>query len=104
VQVFGLDAFRSTVGHGIALAERAESLLRARRGWEVVTPAQLSDRLLHARRRGRFPRLGRDGAGRYAAPSTTVLRGQTVLRLSTTNPRTTFEEIEETIERMERVV
>jgi hypothetical protein len=32
----------------------------------------------------------------YAAPSTTVLRGQTVLRLCTTNPRRTFEEIEET--------
>ena len=42
----------------------------------------------------------RDG---YAAPSTTVLRGQTVLRLCTINPRTTFDEIEETIERMERV-
>ena len=41
----------------------------------------------------------RDG---YAAPSTTVLRGRTVLRLCTINPRTTFEEIEATIERMER--
>ena len=38
----------------------------------------------------------------WAAPSTTVLRGQTVLRLCTINPRTTFSEIEETIERMER--
>ena len=46
------------------------------------------------------PRRCCDG---YAAPSTTVLRGETVLRLCTINPRTTFEEIEETIERMERV-
>ena len=38
----------------------------------------------------------------WAAPSTTVLRGQTVLRLCTINPRTTFSEIEETIERMQR--
>ena len=38
----------------------------------------------------------------YAAPSTTVLRGRTVLRLCTINPRTTFEDIEATIERMER--
>jgi hypothetical protein len=41
----------------------------------------------------------RDG---YAAPSTTVVGGRVVLRLCTINPRTTFEEIEETIRRMER--
>ena len=39
----------------------------------------------------------------YAAPSTTVLRGRVVLRLCTINPRTTFEDIEATIERMERI-
>ena len=41
VQVFGLDAFRAAVAHGIALAEHAEAVLRARPGWEIVTPAQL---------------------------------------------------------------
>ncbi len=103
VQVFGLDAFRDAVAHGIALAEHAEALLRSRPGWEVVTPAQLGIVC--------FTRVGDDDsrvsaatvADGYAAPSTTVLRGETVLRLCTINPRTTFEEIEETIERMERV-
>jgi hypothetical protein len=42
----------------------------------------------------------RDG---FAAPSTTVLGGRAVLRLCTINPRTTFEDVERTIERMESV-
>ena len=41
VEVFGLAAFRYAVAHGIALAEHAEAVLRARPGWEIVTPAQL---------------------------------------------------------------
>ena len=102
VQVFGLDAFRSAVGHGIALAEHAESVLRARPGWEIVTPASLGIVC--------FTRVGADDsaieramvAEGYAAPSTTVLKGATALRFCTINPRTTFEEIEETIVRMER--
>lgn len=103
VQVFGLDAFRDAVAHGIALAEHAEEVLRARPGWEVVTPASLGIVC--------FTRVGADDsaisaatvADGYAAPSTTVLRGQTVLRLCTINPRTTFDEIDETIARMERL-
>ncbi len=102
VQVFGLDAFRSAVGHGIALAEHAEGLLRSRPGWEIVTPASLGIVC--------FTRVGADDsaieramvAEGYASPSTTVLKGATVLRFCTINPRTTFEEIEETIVRMER--
>ena len=103
VNVFGLDAFRAAVAHGIALAEHAEAVLRERRGWEIVTPASLGIVC--------FTRVGADDSvvsaetvlDGYAAPSTTVLRGQTVLRLCTINPRTTFDEIEETIRRMERV-
>ena len=39
----------------------------------------------------------------FAAPSTTELAGRVALRLCTINPRTTFEDIERTIERMESV-
>jgi len=103
VHVFGTDAFREAVAHGIALAEHAEAVLRSRPGWEVVTPASLGIVC--------FTRAGVDDSAvsaqmvseGYAASSTTVLRGQTVLRLCTINPRTTFAEIEETIDRMERV-
>ena len=102
VEVFGLSAFRDAIAHGIALAEHAEAVLRARPGWEIVTPAQLGI-VCFARDGGNESQLSastvNDG---YAAPSTTVLRGRTVLRLCTINPRTTFEDIEATIERMER--
>jgi glutamate/tyrosine decarboxylase-like PLP-dependent enzyme len=92
------------IEHGIALAEHAETLLRARPGWEILSPAQLA--IVCSRREGDdalqtaiAEAMVRDG---YAVPSTTVLRGRTVLRLCTINPRTTFDEIEETILRMER--
>ena len=103
VRVFGVAAFRDAVARGIALAEHAESVLRARPGWEVVTPAQLAIVC--------FRRDGDDGeqtriaeamvADGFAAPSTTELAGRVVLRLCTINPRTTFEDVERTIERME---
>ena len=102
VQVFGLAAFRDAVAHGLALAEHAEAVLRARPGWEIVTPAQLGI-VCFAREGGDESRISAETVSDgYAAPSTTVLRGRTVLRLCTINPRTTFEEIEATIERMER--
>jgi glutamate/tyrosine decarboxylase-like PLP-dependent enzyme len=105
VRVFGVAAFREAVTRGIALAEHAESLLRSRPGWEVVTPAQLAIVC--------FRRDGDDGeqtriaeamvADGFAAPSTTELAGRVVLRLCTINPRTTFEDVERTVERMETV-
>jgi aromatic-L-amino-acid/L-tryptophan decarboxylase len=103
VQVFGLAAFRDAVDHGIALAEHAEALLRERPAWEVVSPARLA--VVCFRHRGDdalqdriAAAMVRDG---YAAPSTTELGGRVVLRLCTINPRTSFEEIARTIERME---
>jgi glutamate/tyrosine decarboxylase-like PLP-dependent enzyme len=102
IRVFGLAAFREAIGHGIALAEHAEAVLRARPGWEVVTPAQLA--IVCFRRSGDdalqsriVAAMVRDG---FAAPSTTEVGGRVVLRLCTINPRTTFEDVERTIERM----
>jgi aromatic-L-amino-acid decarboxylase len=104
LRVFGLDAFRSAIEHGIDLAEHAEATLRARDGWEISTPAQLG--IVTFRRDGDDARqtaiaaaMVREG---YAAPSTTVVRRRVALRLCTINPRTTRGEIEETIRRMER--
>jgi aromatic-L-amino-acid decarboxylase len=39
----------------------------------------------------------------YAAPSSTLVDGRTVIRLCTINPRTTFADVETTIERLERL-
>ena len=103
IRIFGLAAFREAVAHGIALAEHAEALLRSRPGWEVVSPAQLA--IVCFRREGDDAHqtaiaeaMVRDG---FAAPSTTVLGGRVALRLCTINPRTTFDDIERTVERME---
>jgi glutamate/tyrosine decarboxylase-like PLP-dependent enzyme len=105
IRVFGLAAFRDAIAHGIALAEHAESLLRERPGWEVVSPAQLA--VVCFRRDGDDERqtaiaeaMTADG---FAAPSTTELDGRVALRLCTINPRTTHADIEATIERMEAV-
>ena len=105
IQVFGLAAFRAAVARGIELAEHAEALLRARDGWEVVSPAQLAI-VCFRRVPGDDERQTRLAAAMvadgFAAPSTTEVGGRVALRLCTINPRTTPEEIEETIRRMER--
>jgi aromatic-L-amino-acid decarboxylase len=105
IRVFGLAAFRDAVARGIALAEHAEALLRARPGWEVVTPAQLA--IVCFRRDGDDALQSRIAdamvAGGYAAPSTTEIGGRVVLRMCTINPRTTEEDIETTIDRMEAI-
>ena len=104
LRVFGLDAFVAAIEHTIALAEHAERLLRARPGWEVVAPASLA--VVCFRRAGhddaRTDALVRAAvADGFAAPSTTILDGRVVARLCTINPRTTFADIERTIERLE---
>ena len=49
VEVFGLDAFRDAVAHGIALAEHAEAVLRARGRLGDRHAGAARDRLLRAR-------------------------------------------------------
>jgi aromatic-L-amino-acid/L-tryptophan decarboxylase len=103
LRVFGLAAFRDAIAHGIALAEHAEARLRERPGWEVVSPAQLA--IVCFRRDGDDERQTRIAeamvADGFAAPSTTEVDGRVALRLCTINPRTTFADIDATIDRME---
>ena len=103
LRTFGLAAFRDAIAHGIALAEHAEALLRERPGWEVVSPAQLA--IVCFRRDGDDELQTRLSAAMvadgFAAPSTTEVDGRVALRLCTINPRTTFNEIEETIWRLD---
>jgi aromatic-L-amino-acid/L-tryptophan decarboxylase len=86
--------------------------LRRRDGWEVVSRAQLG--IVCFRRVA--ARVGAEDLDRmndelvraavadgYAAPSSTVLDGRTAIRLCTINPRTTFADIDTTIERLERL-
>src|SRR4051794_997922 len=83
IEVFGLAAFREAVARGIALAEHAEALLRARPGWEVVSAAQLA--IVCFRRQGDDALQTRIAAATaadgFALPSTTELGGRVVLRM-----------------------
>jgi len=108
IQTFGMGAFREGVAHGLALAREAERALRARAGWEIVTPAQRA--LVTFRPRGESPRHADALAERvsarmyddgYAVMSSTRVEDRPVLRLCTINPHTRVEDLHGVIERLD---
>ena len=104
-KVFGVEAFRRAVAWGIEQAEIAEARLRESPLWEITTAAQLGVVTFRSTagddgfQRKLIDRLAADG---FAFLSSTTLRGRTVLRLCTINPRTTARDIHDTIDRLER--
>src|SRR5256885_3554450 len=104
LQTFGVAAFRQAITRGFELAEVAERELRARKSWEILSPAQMATVCF---RFGKSDELQsqlidammRDG---YALLTSTELRGAVSLRLCTINPRTTEEDIIETINRLDK--
>ena len=110
LKVFGLEAFRRGIARGISLAELAEEALRTLPYWEIVTPGQLgvltfryvptgwSAEEVDTLNLGLVQEMIEDG---FAMVSSTVLRGRTVLRICTNNPRTTEVDIRETIQRLD---
>ena len=105
-KVFGLEAFREAVAWGIRLAEIAEDRLRESGRWKIVTPAHLA--VVSFRLAGGNDALHRQLveqtlADGFAMLSSTVLNGRTALRLCTINPRTTEDDIRDTIARLEQL-
>jgi len=104
LQTFGLSAFREAITRGFALAEIAERELRARPGWEILSPAQMATVCF---RFGNSEDLQtqlveimmRDG---FALLTSTTLRGVASLRLCTINPRTTEQDIVDTVARLDK--
>jgi glutamate/tyrosine decarboxylase-like PLP-dependent enzyme len=104
LQTFGVAAFRQAITRGFELAELAERELRARKGWEILSPAQMATVCF---RFGKSDELQtqlvdammKDG---YALLTSTELRGAVSLRLCTINPRTTEEDIIETVKRLDK--
>ena len=100
IQYFGFAAFRAAVDRGFSLAELAERTVRQMPDWEVVTPAEMG--IVSFRRRGApetfyhalHTAMLADG---YAFLSSTILNGQTALRMCTINPRTTEADIVDTL-------
>jgi glutamate/tyrosine decarboxylase-like PLP-dependent enzyme len=116
LKTFGATAFRQAIEHGFALAEFAESILRQSSPpsgcWQIVTPATmgivtfrftapgLSDGETNEIHRRMVEAMAEDG---FAFANSTALRGQTVMRLCTINPRTTEEDIRATIQKLEQL-
>ncbi|MGE0129476.1 MAG: aspartate aminotransferase family protein [Blastocatellales bacterium] len=111
LKTFGAAAFREAINYGFELAEFAEGLLRQSERWRVVSPAAMgivtfrfvaegcSEREINEIHRRMVEMMAEDG---FAFAISTSLRGQTVMRLCTINPRTTEEDIRATIEQIER--
>jgi aromatic-L-amino-acid decarboxylase len=112
LQVFGRSAFQEALNRGFEMAEVAEAALRELSNWQVVTPAQmgivtfrcipagLSPEKLDWLNRELVDEMIADG---FAMISSTVLRGQTVLRMCTINPRTIEGDVRETIKRLDEM-
>ena len=102
-RIYGVSRIRAAIARGIALAEYAERVLEANDEWEVVTPAQLGI-VTFARRdsteEDHAALAAALTAGGYAAVTSTKLRGRSVLRLCTINPRTTEADITSTLEHL----
>jgi glutamate/tyrosine decarboxylase-like PLP-dependent enzyme len=112
LRYFGVGAFREAVQRGIHLAQLAERIIRDTPGLDVVSPARLAivafrcvppgarPEEIEAANEAVVTRLLAEG---YATVTSTALRGRRVLRLCTINPRTTEEDIRETLGRIATV-
>lgn len=103
MRAYGLPTLGRAVERGIALAEYAQGVVERDARLAIVTPAQLGILTftgIGASDRDHRRAVTALNAGGYAAASTTVLGGRTVLRLCIINPRTTTADIDGTIARL----
>lgn len=113
LEVFGADAFSAAIERGFELAEVAEREARRMPDWQICSRASMGIVTFRyapagmaaeeADRRNRAAALTLTESG-YAAVLTTRLRGRTVIRICTLNPRTTDEDVKETLARLDRLV
>ncbi len=114
VQMLGLGAFREAISDSMALARKAEAHVRASRHLELTAPASLGIVCFRFAPRERALAAGELEAlnlaiqeeivaSGLAMMSSTRLRGAFSLRLSIMNYRSTWEDVRETLEAVERV-
>jgi len=115
LQIFGARAVEAAIDRTLELAEIAEQAIKSLPDWEIVTPAQmaiLTFRYAPVNLRGgthgaRLDVMNRAIAGKmqqdaFALVLTTELKGSTVLRMCTINPRTTVEDVEKTVAALQK--
>jgi aromatic-L-amino-acid/L-tryptophan decarboxylase len=105
LETFGVAAFREAISRGFALAELAERELRARAGWEILSPAQMATVCFRfgsdeEKQTALVEAMLRDS---FALLTSTTLKGITALRLCTINPRTTEQDIIDTVKRLDHL-
>ena len=114
LKTFGVNTFRNAVDYNIALAEEVEALLRHSDKWEVVSPATLA--VINFRYNPiekNYSEKELDKINQHISEKvvnskeallvTTLLNGQTVLRMCLINPRTTMEDVKSTLELCEAI-
>lgn len=108
IKTFGLQAFREAIDYNIHLAEEVENELRKSNKWEVVSPAtlaiinfrynpvseKLSEKKLDAINQKIAAKMMDSGE---ALLVTTILNGHVVLRMCLINPRTTLDDVKDTL-------
>jgi aromatic-L-amino-acid decarboxylase len=111
IKTFGAAAIREAINHGFEMAEFAESLLRQSDCWRIISPATFgivtfifvaegcSESEISEIHRRMVEAMAEDG---FAFANSTTLRGQTVMRLCTINPRTTEDDVRATIKQLEQ--
>jgi len=103
LRTYGIDALVQAVERGIALAEVAQDAVESDARLELVTPASLGVVTFAVRGlsdEGHVRTAAELTADGFAAATSTVLSGRTVLRLCTINPRTTEDDVRQTVHRL----
>ncbi|HMV51335.1 MAG TPA: aminotransferase class V-fold PLP-dependent enzyme [Blastocatellia bacterium] len=112
LKTFGAAAFRQAIEHGFELAELAENILRRSPNWQIVSqatmgivtfrfvPPEATESEVNEIHRRMVEAMVTDG---FVFANSTALRGQTVMRLCTINPRTTTEDIHATIQKLDQL-
>lgn len=108
IKTFGLQSFRDAVSYNIDLAEQTEQFIRNSKDWEIISEATLavinfrynpmyksySEETLDQMNQKISQKVTNSGK---AVLVTTILQNQVVLRMCLINPRTTLDDIKETL-------
>ena len=108
IKTFGLQSFREAIDYSIELAEKTEAYLRSSAHWEIVSPATLG--IINFRYNPFVKKLSEKNLdqlnqqisegiinNKEAMLVTTILQKQVVLRMCLINPRTTFDDVKQTL-------
>jgi glutamate/tyrosine decarboxylase-like PLP-dependent enzyme len=114
VKTFGLSAFRKAIDYNITLAEQVENKLRESVNWEVISPATLAvinfrfhpiNSNLTEKEIDHLNQYISEGVvkSKEALLVTTILQNQVVLRMCLINPRTTLQDVQDTLLQCEQL-